>query len=181
MFSKCIKGVPEPAKTELTSLSSFQQMHVDGLCGVIQNFSEKGTELEQHNVLRELEFILEIMGSYSSFGSNGPSIERSKSSHPMTPPSPSPPTYSSTTLVAPSLSEISGRLSQTNTPEVSSGRDHEFATMGCVSLILVKIKKIEVDIELSNSNIHPSVLSMTNVLRDGRICSFYHFLAHFSQ
>jgi hypothetical protein len=156
-------------------------MHVDGLCGVMQNLSENGTEFEQRNVLKELEFTLEIMGSYSSFGSNGPSIERSKLFHFVTPFSSFSPTYLFTALVAPSLSKISGRLSQTNTPEVSSGRDDEFATMGCVSLILVKIKKIEVDIGLSNSNIHPSVSSMTNVLRDGRICSFYHFVANFPQ
>jgi hypothetical protein len=81
-------------------------------------------------------------------------------------------------LVSPSLSQISGRLCEINIPEASSGRDVALANKGCISLILVKIKKIEVDIGLSNSSIYPTMLSMTKVLRDGKICSFYQFVAN---
>lgn len=78
MFSKCMGQVLEPAKTELRDLSSSQQRHIDGLCGVIKNISESGTDMDQPDTQRVLELTLEIMASYSGLVRNRPNFEQSK-------------------------------------------------------------------------------------------------------
>lgn len=78
MFSKHITQVPEPAKTELKNLSSSQQLHIDGLCDRIENIVEKGIYIDEPDICRELELMLEILASYSSLVTNRPNLEKSR-------------------------------------------------------------------------------------------------------
>lgn len=73
-----MEQIQEPAKTKLKDLSLSQQLHVDSLCSVIENISKGGMDMDQLDVRKEMEVILEIIASYSGLVSNRPDFEQSK-------------------------------------------------------------------------------------------------------